>query len=164
MKSDPWLDEIRNQLQPPLRDSLKGGQGSGFFNHAGRPGLEGGSAGENLESPVAVRVQKFIQSYPVLYHLTSKGNRDKIIKSGGLRQSKTGYSGTGVYLATTPRQTQYYETLESGDMIEVDTAALISKYGLYHYKDNPTGKVEYDDDTGEVLVKGDVPKDMFKGL
>lgn len=138
-------------------NSLKGGQGSGNFGHRGRLGRRGGS------STLREDEREFIEKYPVLYHLTSAGRRESIL-SNGIRESKRGYSGRGVYLATSPKQTQYYETLESGELVEVDTRKLIEEYRLFHYITNPSGRVEVDEAVGEVVVRGEVPKEVLKSF
>lgn len=98
------------------------------------------------------------------YHLTTPEAMSGIKKSG-LKQSEEGYAGKAVYFGEQPKDTlgYYVESYDSGVMLRVNREALYDKFGKYS-KDNPKGDVQYDptDDTGEVTVEKDIPKEMVE--
>lgn len=88
---------------------------------------------------------------PYIYHLSDNKNIESFV-SQGIKSSKDGMSGPGVYLARTPEETQYYSTLDTGTLYRVNKDQLIKDYGLFHYKNNPKGRVQFDETTGEILL------------
>jgi hypothetical protein len=104
----------------------------------------------------------FTTSDPYVYHLSDNKNIESFV-SKGIKASKKGMSGPGVYLARTPEETQYYSTLDTGTLYRIDKEKLIKDYGLYHYKDNPSGKIQFDETTGEILVDAkNIPSDYIE--
>lgn len=89
-----------------------------------------------------------------VYHVTPKINKKNTILEEGLKPSKTGHGGPGVYMANTPDKTLGYsiDKLEDGVLYRIKKADLIKEYGLYS-KENPDG-VEFDDYSGEVILAG----------
>lgn len=88
-----------------------------------------------------------------VYHITDKrfNNLESFIKNG-IKPSKDGYSGPGVYMANTPENTLYnVGSLDEGTLYRINKEKLIRKFGKY--PENKTG-VQFDDSTGEVILEG----------
>jgi hypothetical protein len=96
---------------------------------------------------------------PYVYHLTEV-NPQKF-KSAGIRPSRDGYQGPGVYMANTPEATQYYSDLETGHLLRINKHDLVSLFGKY--PENPDG-VQYDHGTGEVMLSNgeNVPPELIE--
>jgi hypothetical protein len=106
--------------------------------------------------------EAFGTSDPYIYHLSGNNNIESFV-SGGIKASEKGMSGPGVYLARTPEETQYHSTLDDGTLYRVNKDQLIKDYGLFHYKNNPEGKVQFDETTGEILLDAkNIPPDYVE--
>ena len=124
-------DEGKHPRQPS--GSEKGGEFA--------PGGGSGGVPELLE-PV------FGNKDPYVYHLTGWKELEQIQKEG-LRGSSTGYSGAGVYFGNSTKVAEsYYRS--TGAMLRAKKESLIKEYG--HFRDG--GRLEFDDETGEVLLPG----------
>lgn len=100
------------------------------------------------------------------YHVTKERNIPSICKRG-LKQSNSGYEGKGTYLAVSPDKTYGYHISkgENGNtIIRVDKKELIKRFGRFHYKNNPSGRVEGDFegvDDGAIIVRGNIPAGLL---
>lgn len=94
-----------------------------------------------------------------VYHITSKSAPLASFKEKGILPSTHSIYGNGVYMANTPESTQYYESLDKGQLLRIDKEKLVEKFGVY--PQSKTG-VEYDEHTGEVTLSGNraIPPDM----
>lgn len=89
---------------------------------------------------------------PHVYHLTDPDTDLASFAQQGIRPSEDGYGGPGVYMANRPEGTEYYHSLDEGQLLRVDKAKLIEAFGIY-----PAAKdgVQFDDGTGEIILPGD---------
>lgn len=98
---------------------------------------------------------------PFVYHISDPRIPLSSFEQQGIKPSKTGIGGPGVYMAHTPEKTQYYHELKNGRLFRIDKKKLIEKFGTY-----PASKtgVEYDDDTGEVILSGgrSIPREFIE--
>lgn len=105
------------------------------------------------------QLQKLGASAPE--NLTSSANIPSFAKNG-IKPSKTGYDGPGVYMANKPESTLYHvDRLEDGTLYRVNKEALAKRFGTFPQ----TRKgLEFDDDTGAVLLSGNrrVPNDLLE--
>lgn len=89
-----------------------------------------------------------------VYHADATNSPvDKFAKNG-IKPSKTGQSGPGVYLANAENATQYNYSSRLGEkatMYRVDKQALVKKFGKYPANKNG---VQFDESTGEILLDG----------
>jgi hypothetical protein len=97
---------------------------------------------------------------PYVYHGTSGASLDDIV-NGGLKASKGGYEGPGVYFATRPEKVLDY--VDSGSQIyRVKKQDLEKTYGLYNSKSNTTGRVMFGEDV--VVESKSVPPGFIEVL
>jgi len=98
------------------------------------------------------------------YHITSPEAMDGI-KKEGLKKSEEGYAGSAVYFGEQPENTLGYSinSYKDGVMLRVNREKLYDKFGKYS-QENTSGDVQYDpsDDTGEITVEKDIPKEMLE--
>ncbi len=85
----------------------------------------------------------------------AKGFRS--ILAHGLKPSRTGYAGPGLYFAYEPEGGYYHVIKEEATMFRVRWADLVDLYGVY--PKNPKG-IERDDD--EIIVPGLVPAKLIE--
>jgi len=104
-----------------------------------------------------------IKNSGYVYHASHTPNNDRkaLVKSiymQGLKPSKEGYDGPGVYFAHEPDGRTYDHTDPNfATMLRVKFDDLISLYGKY--SENGTG-VQWDDE--EIVVPGVVPADYLE--
>jgi Family of unknown function (DUF5824) len=95
-----------------------------------------------------------------VYHASYLPNQVEGIRSiikNGLRPSKEGYGGPGVYFAYEPEGGLYHVSKEEATIFRAKWSDLISKFGTY--PDNPNG-IQRDDE--EIIVPGIVPASMLE--
>lgn len=97
---------------------------------------------------------------PYVYHGTSDASLDDIV-NGGLKASKDGYEGPGVYFATSPEKVLDYVDLGS-QIYRVKKQDLEKTYGLYNSKSNTTGRVMFGEDV--VVESKSVPPEFIEVL
>jgi hypothetical protein len=103
--------------------------------------------------------QTFGTTDPYVYHLTDANPKDFIKE--GIRPSEEGYSGEGVYMGNTPENTEYYSSLDSGNLFRINKQKLIDLFGKY--PENEQG-IQFDEGTGEVLLqgRGNIPPNLLE--
>ena len=75
----------------------------------------------------------------------------------GLRPSREGYMGPGVYFAYDPSDTYYHVSAEEATMFRVRWLDLVNLFGTY--PKNPSG-IQRDDE--QILVPGAVPAQLLE--
>jgi hypothetical protein len=117
---------------------LKGGKGSGNFDHKGRPGKVGGSGIGGQESDLKSRdnalnnsdTLKILKVPSKMYHVTERKNLENILRNGlQIKQERKSTSGVinGVYLTDSPDDViQHQEDIVFEDpvTIVIDTKSL----------------------------------------
>lgn len=95
-----------------------------------------------------------------VYHASYLPNLSKGLSSilaKGLRPSRTGYSGAGVYFSYTPTGGFYHVDAKDATMFRSRWEDLVKLYGVY--PDNPRG-IQRDRD--QIVVPGPVPASMLE--
>jgi len=76
---------------------------------------------------------------------------------GGLKPSKTGYSGPGVYFAYSPDEGYYHVSPEDSVILRVKWADLVNLYGTYPNNSNGIQRSE-----DEIIVPATVPANLIE--
>lgn len=95
-----------------------------------------------------------------VYHaayLPDLGRGLRSIAQQGLRPSRGGYMGSGVYFAYDPQETYYHVSAEEATMFRIRWQDLVNLYGTY--PNNPDG-IQRDDE--QILVPGPVPARLLE--
>jgi len=112
---------------------------------------------ETTETTETVKENKnaFDTDDKYIYHVDATNADKNSFKEKGIIASREGQSGPGVYMANKIENTQYYTDEDNkGTMYKIDKQKLIDKYGLYHHKNNPDGRLQFDEETGEIYLEG----------
>ena len=96
----------------------------------------------------------FGTSDPYVYHLSTSHDLQSFKLRGIKPSTGVQYAGPGVYMATTPKGTQYNTTLKEGTLFRIPKKALIEGNSIFHATNNPKGNIQYDEGTGEVRLTG----------
>lgn len=99
-----------------------------------------------------------------IYHLDYTNSPYESFAKYGIKPSKKGIAGPGVYMGNTEENTEYNAEIDEGTMYRIDKQKLIDKFGLYNTNTNKEGLLQFDDSTGEILLGGNnnVPADMIQ--
>ena len=97
---------------------------------------------------------------PYVYH-ASPLSIDVVKFQEGLKPSKSGHGGAGVYFATDPEATYWHADKGKSRLFRVNKAALVNKFGKFP---EDFDGVEHDELDGEVIVGGSrrIPADMLE--
>ena len=89
-----------------------------------------------------------------VYHLDYTNSPVESFAKYGIKPSKRGRAGPGVYMANTEFNTIYnVSDVSEGTMYRIKKKDLIDKYGLYD-SENKTGNLQFDESEGEILLSG----------